>query len=66
MNNVWAYAKAIVAVLMAGVTSALAFFGPETDAFKWLTVLSAMLGAVLVYLVPNKSDDGRHEAGDGA
>jgi hypothetical protein len=66
MNNVWVYAKAIVAVLMAGVTSALAFFGPDTSEFKWLTVISAMLGAVLVYLVPNQSTDGKHEAGNGA
>lgn len=48
-----AYAKAIVAVLGAGTTAALGVVGPDTDLFKVLTVLAALLTAASVYAVRN-------------
>lgn len=62
MDKFLPYAKFIVAVLGAGVTSALSLADPGTDVFKYLTIASAVLTAVAVYAVPNKPVDGRHEA----
>jgi hypothetical protein len=49
------YAKAIVAILGAGVTSALTIWGPETSVGRFLVIASALLTAAAVYLVPNAS-----------
>lgn len=51
-----AYAKAIAAILGAGVTAALGIFPPDTDAWTVLTIASALLTAVAVYLVPNQPE----------
>lgn len=57
------YAKAIAAILGAGLTAALGTIAPDTDLFNTLTILSVMLTAAGVYLVPNApKPDGRHEA----
>lgn len=61
MDNVLAYAKFIVAIVGAGVTSALTLTAPDTDVFKYLTIASAVISAILVYAVPNKVP-GAHEA----
>lgn len=47
------YAKAIVAVLIAGVTAAQAALTDGITGQEWLTVALAVLTAVGVYLVPN-------------
>ena len=66
MVNIAAYAKFIVAVVGAGVTSALGFVSQGTPAFMWLTIASSVLTAIGVYFVPNASlsdsTPGRHEA----
>lgn len=46
------FAKAFVAIVGAGVTAALGIF-TEGTAFQILTILSALLTAAGVYLVPN-------------
>ncbi len=46
-------AKAIVAVIGAAVTAALGIVPPSTTVWQVLTVISAALTAVGVYLVPN-------------
>lgn len=46
-------AKALVAIIGAGVTSALAIFPPDTDTYTVLTIASAVITAALVYLTPN-------------
>lgn len=51
------YAKAIIAILGAAVTSALTLVGPEDQLFKILTVAAAVLTAAGVYLVPNGSTE---------
>ncbi len=47
------YAKAIVAVIGAAVTSALAIFPQGTTTWNALTIASAALTALAVYIVPN-------------
>ena len=47
------YAKAIVAVAGAAVTTALTVFPPGTTLWDALTVASAALTALAVYLIPN-------------
>lgn len=54
MEKVLPYLKFVVAIVGAGVTSALTLVAPDTDLFKVLTVVSAVLTAVAVYVVPNK------------
>lgn len=65
MNNLAAYAKFVVAVVGAGITSALQFAAPDTNEFKWLTIALAVVTAVAVFFVPNAPVQGKHEAGDG-
>lgn len=59
MQNVMHYAKAIFAVLMAGLASALTFATEGSPEFMWLTITIAALTPVGVYLIPNapKRDD---------
>lgn len=47
------YAKAIVAVIGAAITTALGLIPPNTSLWIVLTILSAALTAAGVYLVPN-------------
>jgi hypothetical protein len=47
------YAKAIVAVLGAVVTSALTIWGPDTNVGRFLVIASAGLTAASVYVVRN-------------
>jgi hypothetical protein len=47
------YAKAIVAVIGAAVTAALAIFPSGSTTWNALTITSAALTALGVYLVPN-------------
>lgn len=47
------YAKAVVAVIGAAVTSALAIFPQGSTVWNALTIASAALTALAVYLVPN-------------
>jgi hypothetical protein len=47
------YAKAVVGVIGAGVTAALGLVPPSTSLWQVLTVLSAVVTAAGVYLVPN-------------
>lgn len=53
------YAKAIVAVLGSAITTLLALIPPETSLWIALTVVSAALTALAVYLVPNEPADTR-------
>jgi hypothetical protein len=53
------YAKAIVAVLGAAVTTLLALIPPETTLWIVLTVIAAALTAIGVYAVPNAPADTR-------
>lgn len=62
MDKILPYAKFVVAIVGAAITSALTVVGPDTDLFKVLTVASAVCTAVAVYVVPNQPADGRHEA----
>lgn len=63
MNNITEYAKFVVAIVGAGLTSALQFAAPDTNEFKWLTIALAVITAVAVFAVPNKPA-GDHEAGN--
>lgn len=47
------YAKAIIAILGAGITAALGIIAPDTDLFNVLTVAAAVVTAAGVYLIPN-------------
>lgn len=47
------YAKALVAVLGAGITAALGIVPPDSDLWNVLTVLAAMLTVASVYAVKN-------------
>ena len=47
------YLKSIIAVVGAVVTSSLVLFPPDSTTFQVLTVVSAALTAVAVYLFPN-------------
>lgn len=49
------YAKAIIAIIGAGVTAALGIFPAQTSTWTALTIASAVLTAAGVYLVPNAS-----------
>lgn len=51
-----AYAKAVAAVIGAGVTAALGIWGPDSSAGQFLVVAAALCTAVGVYLVPNKPE----------
>ncbi len=48
------YAKALVAVVGAAVTAALAIFPAGSTTYNALTIAAAALTALAVYLVPNK------------
>ncbi len=54
------YAKAIVAILGAGVTAALGIWATG-DVANMLKVLSALLTAGGVYLVPNTDPNAQHQ-----
>lgn len=55
------YAKSIVAVLGAMVTAALAIIAPDTDLFTVLTIASAGITALGVYVIPNiQTGTGEH------
>lgn len=59
------YAKAIIAILGAGITASLGIVAPDTDLFNILTIAAAVVTAAGVYLVPNSeldSEPGKHEA----
>lgn len=62
MDRILPYLKFVVAIIGAGVTSALTLTLPDDPAFKYLTIASAVLTAIAVYATPNKPVDGRHEA----
>lgn len=47
------YAKAIIAIIGAGVTAALGLIPPNTNVWQILTVVSALVTAAGVYLIPN-------------
>lgn len=53
MNTISPYAKAIVAIIGAGLTAAIGLIAPDTDLFTVLTILSAMVTAAGVYAIPN-------------
>ncbi len=61
MDKILPYMKFVVAIVGAGVTSALTLTAPDAVEFKYLTIASAVLTAILVYVVPNQKD-GAHEA----
>jgi hypothetical protein len=63
MENIAHYAKALVAIAGTGVTAALGLVGPDEPAFMWLTILSAMLTAAAVYVVPNAPAKGELATG---
>jgi hypothetical protein len=46
-------AKAVVAIVGAGVTAALGIWGPDTGVGQVLVVVAALCTAAAVYLVPN-------------
>lgn len=48
------YAKFVVAVIGAGVVSALALTAPDDPMFKLLTIASSVITAIGVYFTPNK------------
>jgi hypothetical protein len=47
--------KFIVSVIGAGVTSALTLTDTADPMFKYLTIASAVLTAIAVYVTPNQS-----------
>lgn len=51
------YAKAIVAIIGAGLTAALGIVSPDTELFSVLTIIAAMVTASGVYLIPNAPAD---------
>jgi hypothetical protein len=51
------YAKAIVAILFAGLTAAQTALPMSDTAHSYVAVALALLGAAGVYLVPNKQPD---------
>jgi hypothetical protein len=51
--NITKYSKFIVAVLGAGVTTALDLITPDTDLWMVLKIVSSMLTAIAVFIVPN-------------
>lgn len=58
------YAKTIVAVIGAGITTLLALIPADTTLWTALTVASAMLTAAAVYFVPNAPATTQRPAGD--
>lgn len=65
MDKILPYMKFVVAIVGAGVTSALTLTPTDVPEFKYLTIASAVLTAIAVYATPNRSveqADGRHEA----
>jgi hypothetical protein len=50
------YSKFIVAVLGAGIATALEMIAPDTDLFTVLKIAAAMLTAAGVFLVPNTQE----------
>lgn len=46
-------AKAWIAIAGAGVTAALGIFPPDTNVYRALTIVAALLTAAAVYAVPN-------------
>ncbi len=52
------YAKALIAIVGAAATSALAIVPAHSTLWTVLTVVSAALTAAAVYLVPNASPPG--------
>jgi hypothetical protein len=55
MDKIWPYMKFIVSVIGAGVTSALTLTDTADPMFKYLTIASAVLTAIAVYVTPNQS-----------
>jgi hypothetical protein len=51
--KIFNYSKAIVAILGAGIATALEMIAPDTDLFTVLKIAAAMLTAAGVFLVPN-------------
>lgn len=54
MEHIAPYAKAVIAIIGAGLTAALGLIAPDTDLFTVLTILSAMVTAAGVYAIPNR------------
>lgn len=57
MEKVLPYAKFVVSIIGAGITSALSLATPDAPEFKYLTIASAIVTAILVYAVPNRTVD---------
>lgn len=55
-NKLAPYAKFVVAVMGAGVTSALALTPSDDPLFKLLTIASSVITALGVYFTPNQSE----------
>lgn len=62
MDKILPYMKFVVAIVGAGITSALTLTSSDDPMFKYLTIASAVITAVMVYATPNRAADGRHEA----
>jgi hypothetical protein len=50
-------AKAIVAVITAGLIALAAALTEGVSSSEWITIILALLGALTVYLVPNAQAD---------
>lgn len=62
MEKILPYMKFVVAIVGAGITSALTLTPSDDPMFKYLTIASAVVTAIMVYATPNRASDGRHEA----
>lgn len=62
MSNVFAYAKAIAALLGSIVTGLLAVLPPEQ--YQWLVIVGVIATTVATFVIPNTPADepGRHSA----
>lgn len=62
MNKVLPYAKAIIAVLGAVVTTALVQFPDNLALRQWGPVVASLVTALSVYLVPNNDPLGQKQS----
>lgn len=61
MDKIKPYMKAVVAVVGAVLTAVLAQFPDNETVQQWGPIVSALLTALAVYVVPNKDPQALHQ-----
>lgn len=61
MNSIAPYMKTVVAVLGAVLTAVMTQFPDSEQVQQWGPIVSALLTALAVYVVPNKDPQGTHQ-----